>query len=195
MDWIEPSPIDAPAPLPDLHPLVAQTLLRRGFRTAESARAFLDPQAYSPTPAIQLPGLASIADRLEAAIHSHTPICVWGDFDADGQTSTTILVQTLQELHADVTFHIPVREHESHGVNIPHLQEIIERGAKIILTCDTGITAQAAAEYARSRGVDMLITDHHDLPDVPSKGACDYRPKAPAGRPPALHIIRLRSCL
>ena len=110
MDWIEPPPIDSPAPLPDLHPLVAQTLLRRGLRTPTAARAFLDPQAYAPTPATQLPGLPSVADHLEEAVRSHTPICVWGDFDADGQTSTTILVQTLQELHADVTFHIPVRE-------------------------------------------------------------------------------------
>jgi single-stranded-DNA-specific exonuclease len=177
MDWIEPSPIDSPAPLPDLHPLVAQTLLRRGLRTAEAARAFLDPQAYSPSPATDLPGLASIVDRLEAAIHAHASICVWGDFDADGQTSTTILVQTLQKLHADVTFHIPVRASESHGVNIPLLQEVIDRGANLILTCDTGITANAAVEYARSRGVDVLITDHHDLPESLPKAAALTNPK------------------
>ena len=184
MDWIEPSPLDFPAPLPDLHPLVAQTLLRRGLRTPAAARAFLDPRAYSPSPATQLPGLASIVDRLEAAIHAHAPICVWGDFDADGQTSTTILVQTLQELHADVTFHIPLRESESHGVNIPRLQEIIDRGAKVILTCDTGITAHAAAQYARSRGVDMLITDHHDLPEsLPPAFAITDPKLLPLGHP------------
>jgi single-stranded-DNA-specific exonuclease len=184
MDWIEPPPINSPAPLPDLHPLVAQTLLRRGLRTATAARAFLDPQAYTPTPAIQLPGLASIADHLEEAVRSHTPICVWGDFDADGQTSTTILVQTLQELHADVTFHIPVRESESHGVNLRHLQEIIERGAKLILTCDTGITAHAAVDYARTRGVEILITDHHDLPEFLPKALAITNPKLlPEGHP------------
>ena len=184
MDWIEPSPIDSPAPLPDLHPLVAQTLLRRGLRTPEAARAFLDPLAYSPSPANQLPGLVTITDRLEAAILSHTPICVWGDFDADGQTSTTILVQTLQELHADVTFHIPVRENESHGVNIPHLKEIIDRGAKIILTCDTGITAHDAVQYARSRGVDVLVTDHHDLPETLPDAFAITDPKLlPEGHP------------
>ena len=177
MDWIEPSPIDSPAPLPNLHPLVGQRLLRYGLRTPTAARAFLDPQAYSPAPATDLPGLASIADRLEAAILNHASICVWGDFDADGQTSTTILVQTLQELHADVTFHIPVRASESHGVNIPHLQEIIDHGAKLILTCDTGITAHAAVEYARSRGVDMLITDHHDLPESLPKAVAITNPK------------------
>jgi single-stranded-DNA-specific exonuclease len=184
MDWIEPPPNNSPAPLPDLHPLVAQTLLRRGLRTPTAARAFLDPQAYTPAPAIQLPGLASIVDHLEEAILTHIPICVWGDFDADGQTSTTILVQALQELHADVTFHIPVRESESHGVNIPHLQEIIERGAKLILTCDTGITAHAAVEYARARGVEMLITDHHDLPESLPKALAITNPKLlPEGHP------------
>jgi single-stranded-DNA-specific exonuclease len=184
MEWIEPPPINSPAPLPDLHPLVTQTLLRRGLRTPTAARAFLDPQAYTPAPAIQLPGLASIVDHLEEAILTHIPICVWGDFDADGQTSTTILFQALQELHADVTFHIPVRESESHGVNIPHLQEIIERGAKLILTCDTGITAHAAVEYARARGVEMLITDHHDLPESLPKALAITNPKLlPEGHP------------
>ena len=166
MNWIEPSSLRSSAPLPDLHPLVAQTLLRRGISTPEAAHAFLDPQAYSPAPAADLPGLVSAAHRLETAIHDRAPICVWGDFDVDGQTSTTVLVQTLQALGADVTYHIPVRGNESHGVNLPHLQEAIDHGAKLILTCDTGITAHAAADYARSRSVDMVITDHHDLPET-----------------------------
>ncbi len=184
MDWIEPSPINSPAPLPDLHPLVTQALLRRGLIAPAAARAFLDPQAYSPAPASQLPGLVSIVDHLEEAILTHASICVWGDFDADGQTSTTILVQTLQELHADVNFHIPVRANESHGVNIPHLQEIIERGAKLILTCDTGITAHAAVDYAHTRGVEMLITDHHDLPESLPTALAITNPKLlPEGHP------------
>jgi single-stranded-DNA-specific exonuclease len=147
-----------------LHPLVVQTLIRRGITTAQAARAFLSPDHYNPTPASELPGLSAAADRVEAAILAHESICVWGDFDVDGQTSTTILVSTLQDLGADVTYHIPVRARESHGVNIPFLTEIIEHGAKLILTCDTGISAHAAVDYARGRGVDVVITDHHDLP-------------------------------
>lgn len=164
MNWIDPLPTLFPSLFPDLYPLVAQTLFRRGLRTPAAARAFLDPQYYTPTPADQLPGLSAAVDHLEAAIRARTPICVWGDFDVDGQTSTTILFQTLQDLRADVTYHIPIRERESHGVNLPHLQEIIDQGARLILTCDTGITAHAAVDYARSRNVDMIITDHHDLP-------------------------------
>jgi single-stranded-DNA-specific exonuclease len=166
MNWIEPAPVPSPVLLlPDLNQLVATALFRRGLRTPETAQAFLDPLAYSPTPPAVLPGLTSAAEFLDKAIRKRRKICVWGDFDVDGQTATTILFQTLQELGADVIFHIPVRAAEGHGVNLPQLKEIIDGGAELILTCDTGITAHAAVEYARSRGVDVVITDHHDLPE------------------------------
>jgi len=177
MRWIEPTPFCSPDPLPALHPLVAQTLIRRGLTTPEAARAFLDPEVYSPAPAADLPGLIAAAERVERAIRSRESICVWGDFDVDGQTSTTVLVQTLLALGADVTYHIPVRERESHGVNLPHLEEIIDQGAKLILTCDTGITAHEAVEYARTRSVDMVITDHHDLPESLPRAVAVVNPK------------------
>lgn len=177
MRWIEPTPLHSPAPLPDLHPLVAQTLVRRGMSMPEAARAFLDPEAYSPAPAADLPGLPAAAERVENAIRSRESICVWGDFDVDGQTSTTVLVQTLHALGADVTYHIPVRGRESHGVNLLHLKEIIDQGAKLILTCDTGITAHQAGEYARTRRVDMVITDHHDLPESLPQAVAVVNPK------------------
>jgi single-stranded-DNA-specific exonuclease len=184
MNWIEPSPLPPSALLPGLHPFVAGRLFQRGINTPEAVRAFLDPQAYSPTPPELLPGLSSVADRLETAIRKRESICVWGDFDVDGQTSTAILFETLQDLEADVIFHIPVRASEGHGVNILHLQEILDQGARLILTCDTGITAHAAVEYAASRGVDMLITDHHDLPESLPLAVAVTNPKLlPTGHP------------
>jgi single-stranded-DNA-specific exonuclease len=167
LPWLEPLPVSVP---PDLastvggHPLVAETLARRGIATPAAARAFLDPDAYTPAPPEALPGLVPAAERLEAAIRAREPICVWGDFDVDGQTSTTLLVSTLRDLGAAVTYHIPVRETEGHGVSLPVLQQAIDAGAQVILTCDTGIAAVEAAELARARGVDMIITDHHDPP-------------------------------
>jgi single-stranded-DNA-specific exonuclease len=89
---------------------------------------------------------------------------VWGDFDVDGQTSTTVLVSALKALGAQVSYHIPVRASESHGVNLPVLESLIQDGANLVLTCDTGIAANAAVEYASSQGVDVIVTDHHDLP-------------------------------
>ena len=88
---------------------------------------------------------------------------MWGDFDVDGQTATALLVGTLRDLGAHVSYHVPVRETASHGVDLPNLKQVIAGGARLILTCDTGVTAHEAASYARGQGVDMIITDHHEL--------------------------------
>lgn len=80
------------------HPLVAEILVRRGFDTPESARAFLDPDAYTPTPPIALPGVEEAAERLWDAIESRRRILIWGDFDVDGQTATALLVEGILSL-------------------------------------------------------------------------------------------------
>ncbi|HOU15851.1 MAG TPA: single-stranded-DNA-specific exonuclease RecJ [Anaerolineae bacterium] len=165
--WIDPQPVAVPDALREFvggHPLVAETLVRRGITTVEAARAFLNPDVYTPAPPTALPNLAHAADRIEQAIRAAEPICVWGDFDVDGQTATTLLVATLRDLGAHVTYHIPVRATESHGVKVAALQPLIDQGARLILTCDTGIDANEAVAYAVSRGVDVIVTDHHELP-------------------------------
>jgi len=128
--------------------------------------AFIDPDLYQPSSGSEIPGLDLCVDRIESAIKRSEQICIWGDFDADGQTATTVLVQTIRELGGNVTFHIPVRANESHGVNIPSLKKVLDQGAGLVVTCDTGITAHDAVDYANSRHVDFVITDHHDLPDT-----------------------------
>lgn len=167
--WLEPQAVLVPADLAAAvggHPLVAETLVRRGIATPAAARAFLDPGAYTLAPPEALPGLAVAVERLEAAIRAAEPICVWGDFDVDGQTATTLLVSALADLGAQVTYHIPVRATEGHGVGVPVLRTVIAAGARVILTCDTGIAAVEAAAFARSQGVDLIVTDHHDPPAV-----------------------------
>ena len=104
-------------------------------------------------------------------------VCVWGDFDVDGQTSTALLVQTLQALGANVTYYIPIRGKEGHGIHIESLKPIIDNGAKLIITCDTGITAHEAVEYANSRGVDVVITDHHELGETLPNASAIVNPK------------------
>ncbi len=153
---IHPSPRPASAHF-------AGTLVRRGITSAETARAFLGPRLLTRK---ALPTTSPAWRRRPSAFcwlsAINELICIWGDFDVDGQTSTALLVQTLTALGADATYHIPIRAVSSHGVHIPELTEIIDRGANLILTCDTGITAHEAVDYAKSRGVDFVITDHHD---------------------------------
>ena len=111
-------------------------------------------------------------ERIRAAIRGQEMICVWGDFDVDGQSSTTVLVQTLQALGANVVYYIPIRGKESHGIHIETLQPIIDNGTRLIVTCDTGITAYEAIDYANSCGVDVIVTDHHELgPRLPNARA------------------------
>jgi single-stranded-DNA-specific exonuclease len=165
--WIAPPELAIPEALRSAvggHPLVAATLARRGMTTAPAARAFLDPALCSPTPATALPGLSNGVERIEEAIREGEPVCVWGDFDVDGQTATAVLVGALRDLGAVVRYHVPVRETESHGVNLPRLRQIIEAGTGLVLTCDTGITAHEAVAYAQEQGVDVVVTDHHQPP-------------------------------
>ena len=146
------------------HPLVAETLARRGIITAAGARAFLDPAAYTPASPFDLPDMDRAVERLRRAIRQRELIAVWGDFDVDGQTSTTLLVSALKIAGAAVIYHIPNRLDEGHGINTPNLQRLIDQGAGLIVTCDTGISEHAAVDYANARGIDVVITDHHTLP-------------------------------
>lgn len=166
--WIEPPPTLVP---PDLqaaaggHPLVAQTLARRGLTSPAAARAFLDPRQWMPVSPFELPGMDAAVARLEEALHRGEGICVWGDFDVDGQTATALLVATLAELGGKVSYHIPVRARESHGVSLAVLPDVLAQGASLLLTCDTGIAAHEALEWAQNQGVDVIVTDHHELPE------------------------------
>ena len=167
-EWLSPNPITVPPALRAFvggHSLIAETLARRGITTVEAARAFMDPRAASPASALDFPDMERAIARIEAAIRKGERICVWGDFDVDGQTATTVLVATLRELGADVMHYIPVRELESHGVNVNQLARVIDQGAQLLLTCDTGIDAYEAVDYANQRGASIIITDHHELPE------------------------------
>jgi single-stranded-DNA-specific exonuclease len=174
--WLDPHPVTIPASFSDLGlpPLIAQTLVRRGFSDPAAARAFLHPDTLPPTP---FPGIDTAVEIINLAIRKGEPICVWGDFDVDGQTSTTLLVQTLQALGADVSYYIPIRGKESHGVHIESLQPILDSGVKLIVTCDTGITANEAVDYCNSRGVDVVVTDHHDLGETLPNAKAIVNPK------------------
>ena len=173
--WRDPEPVD-PSLLNDfhLHPLVAQTLIRRGITTPRAAHAFLNLGGASPT---RFPNIERAVDRINSAIQNGDRIGVWGDFDVDGQTATTVLVQTLQALGANVIYYIPIRGKEGHGIHIETLQAMLDNEVKLLLTCDTGITAHPSIDYANSRGVDVIITDHHDLGETLPNATAIINPK------------------
>ncbi len=160
--------------------------MRRGIKDAASPRGYLDPDLYQPADPLELPGLEGAAAQVMRAIQDGKTVLVWGDFDVDGQTATTLLVTALRSLQASVAYHIPVRQYESHGVSEKALQQFLDRDPSIglVLTCDTGISAHPAARLARERGVQMVITDHHMLPaPLPAADAIVNPRFLPPGHP------------
>lgn len=149
--------------------LIASALYQRGIIDQYTIQSFLDPSKYHPIEPENLPEVVRAVDFVISAIQKKEPILVWGDFDVDGQTSTAILVSTLRTLGAKVSFHVPVRGPESHGINPDVLQSFLASGIKLMITCDTGITANPAIDLATKNGIKVIITDHHQLPgDLPN---------------------------
>ena len=145
------------------HPLVAQTLYRRGYHNIDEALAFMDPDRYQPASASELPDSHSAYSLLAEALEQGRHILVWGDFDVDGQTATTLLVEALRSLGGHVSYHIPIRETESHGITRSVLETYLEQGFDLLLTCDTGISEHENIAIVREAGIPVVVTDHHAL--------------------------------
>ena len=148
---------------------VAVTLVRRGYRTPQLARAFLAADESHPPSAFG--SMATIVTRIRAAIDSGKRITVHGDFDVDGVCATTIMVSTLRELGADCDWLIPDRIGDGYGLSAPNVERLAERGTSLLVTVDCGITAVEEVRLARELGVETIVTDHHqagdELPDCP----------------------------
>ena len=185
--WLDPQPVTVPEALRAAvggHPVVAECLVQRGMDTPQAARQFLDPAAYTPAAPDELPDMDKAVQRVQQAIRDHQMVLVWGDFDVDGQTASALLVAALRDLGAHVRYHIPNRFTEGHGIHLPTLKKLLDEGADLVLTCDTGIAAHEAVSYAQSRGVDVVITDHHTLPQtLPPAHAAVNPMRLPEGHP------------
>ncbi len=160
--WREPLPVTAGADfLPDTPPLLRDIVWRRGYREPERAALFLRPLDFKLPPVGAYPALAAAADRVDAALSGEEKIAVWGDFDADGQTATAVLVGCLRRLGAAVEFYIPNRVTESHGLKAEGLLALASAGCRLVITCDCGTNDVAMVDHARSLGLDVIVTDHH----------------------------------
>ncbi|MEM7030159.1 MAG: single-stranded-DNA-specific exonuclease RecJ [Chloroflexota bacterium] len=188
MDWIFPSDNEIPADLLAWtgNRLLAQLLMQRGISSLESAQSYLDPAMYEPALASDLPDIDKAVDGLQQAIETQQSICVWGDFDVDGQTSTALLVSMLQALGAKVEYHIPDRLTDGHGIQLGKLEQVLQSGVQLILTCDTGIEAYDAVNMVHDFEASIIITDHHDLGHTLPPAEAVINPK----RLPPSHPLR-----
>ncbi|MEL7433469.1 MAG: single-stranded-DNA-specific exonuclease RecJ [Chloroflexota bacterium] len=151
-------------------PIIAQLLYNRGMETPQEAYHFLYDRDVASTAGDprHMKDMPKAISRLTDAIKRNESIVIYGDFDADGVTSTTLMMDVLTRLGANVQAYIPHRVDEGYGLNTPALQEIAEQGAKLVVTVDCGIRSVQEVEDAHAAGLDMIITDHHSVgPEIP----------------------------
>ena len=148
-----------------LSPLLAQVLINRGIDSVKEVQGFIEPESLVlPAPMDEFPDLAASVKLLREAISGGQKIAICGDYDADGMTSTALLLRALRVLGANVDYAIPSRMREGYGINDRIVEEFHSEGVALILTVDNGIAAYGPVARARELGVKVIITDHHDLP-------------------------------
>jgi single-stranded-DNA-specific exonuclease len=165
-------------------PIVAQLLLCRGVYEPQAARTFLDCKLTGLRDPNELPGCAAAADRLHAAASDKKKIIVYGDYDADGMTATALLLRCLTLLGADATYYVPNRLEEGYGLNHEALRGIAQRGGQTVVSVDCGIASVSEAETARELGLELIVTDHHEMgPRLPAAAAIVH-PRLPGSNYP-----------
>ncbi len=145
-------------------PLLAQVLIARGYTDAQAAQGFLNPRLSDLHDPSQLPGIDKAADHIVDAMKSGRRITIYGDYDVDGVTGTSILWHCLQLSGATVDYYIPCRLEEGYGLNKSALQQLHEEDPKrLVVSVDCGIASVEEAKLAKSLGLDLIITDHHHI--------------------------------
>ncbi len=148
--------------------VLAQVLVRRGLGDPVAARAFLHPDFRVHDPYLMI-GMAEARRRIDQALQRGEPVAVHGDYDADGITATFLLVGVLDGLGADVRWRLPNRFSEGYGVSAAAVEELAAAGVKLMITVDCGINARAEVAQAQALGMDVIVTDHHELEgDLPA---------------------------
>ena len=146
-------------------PLVAQVIINRGIDTTDLAQVYIEPESQTlPSPKSEFRDLTTSVELLVDAIASEEKIAICGDYDADGMTSTALLLRALKHLGADVDYAIPSRMKDGYGINTRIVEEFAAAGVGLILTVDNGISAYEPILLAVELGLSVIITDHHDLP-------------------------------
>ncbi len=162
---------------------IARVLAGRGLDTTQKLEGFLN-QSHLPHDPFLIPGMTEAVERLRKAVQAGERVGVFGDFDVDGITGTAIMSEGLESLGAEPVPYIPQRDGEGHGLSRQAIDSLAGSGATLIVTVDCGITDSAEVDYATSRGVDVVITDHHVPPEGLPKAVACVNAKLPGSQYP-----------
>lgn len=164
--------------------LIAKILVNRGYDTVETANAFLRPEISALYDPFLLHDMDKAIERLFQAIDNGESIVVYGDYDVDGMTSTAIMTWALELMGANVTYFVPSRFSDGYGPNLANYQKLAADGMQLLVTVDNGVSGKDEIAWLMSQGIDVIITDHHELPaDLPVATAIVH-PRHPDGEYP-----------
>lgn len=163
------SAIESIAKETGLSELCARLIHNRGFKTAEEAKKFLNNEEVVLHDPFLLKDIVPAIERIKRAIENKETVAIYGDYDVDGVTAVSLLYLYLSSLKGgEIGYYIPSRDGEGYGLSKQAIDKLAAKGVSLIITVDTGITANEEAEYAASVGIDMVITDHHECrPELP----------------------------
>lgn len=173
-----------------IEPTLANLLAQRGISNYEEAKTFFRPELSQLHDPFLMKDMDKAVERIEKAINNHEKILVYGDYDVDGTTAVALVYSFLKKLYSDVDFYIPDRYKEGYGISIQGIDFAAKSGHKLVIALDCGIKAVDKIEYAKSKGVDFIIGDHHrpgnDIPEAvavldPKRNDCDYPYKELSG--------------
>jgi single-stranded-DNA-specific exonuclease len=160
------------------HPIVASILVNRNITSAEDASSFFNTSLNHLSPPFSIKDMDAAVDRILEAIARKEKILIFGDYDVDGITATTILLEFLHSVDADVAYYIPHRIAEGFGLKKNHISDYaIPNGIHLIITVDCGSDSQDAVKVASDSGIDVIITDHHMISDTMPPAVAVINPK------------------
>lgn len=142
---------------------IVNVLINRGIKTSQDIRKFVDASLKDLYNPFLMRDMDKGIDIIKEAIDMGRKIAIYGDYDADGVTSTVILYKALKRLGGNFIYHIPDREAEGYGMNLDRIKLLKEEGVEVILSCDNGISAIEQIAYAKELGMKVVVTDHHEL--------------------------------
>lgn len=181
----DPALADRLARALDVHPLVARLLTQREVKTEEDGRRFLSPALSDLHEPGLMKGMDLAVDRLFRAVKAGERVCIYGDYDVDGVTSVSLLSLFLRETGLVPDYYIPSRLRDGYGLNEKSVAEIAARGTRLLVTVDCGISDLVEIQKANQAGMDVIVIDHHQVPEELPPAAAVLDPHQPGCRFPA----------
>jgi single-stranded-DNA-specific exonuclease len=181
-----------------VRPLAARLLMNRGITNIEAAREFLTPSLQRLHDPFLMHGMAEAVHRLTYSLQNQESIVIYGDYDVDGITATAVLSWYFRDIGVPVPYYLPHRMREGYGLNAEAVRKLADQGTRVLITVDCGITGHHEVQLARRLGMDVIVTDHHQVPPTlpdavavlnPHQSECGYPAKELAGVGVAFKLV------